>query len=115
MVSVKAEQAHPRGRTVKGRQGADGHRRCPRPVVSSEPSPSRPGRRPGPKPRLSRRKIIDAAVGLGIEQISVQAVAAALDAAPASLYRYVDSLDDVVGAALETVFSAAPLPPMDSG
>lgn len=78
-------------------------------MVPSETSP-RPGRRPGPKPRLSREKIIGAAVELGIEQVSVQAVATALNAAPASLYRYVDSLDDLIGAALETVFRAAPLP-----
>ncbi|MFE9661163.1 TetR/AcrR family transcriptional regulator [Streptomyces sp. NPDC005955] len=70
----------------------------------------RPGRRPGPKPRLTRQKIVEAAVDLGIEQLSVQAVASALGVAPASLYRYVESLDDLVGAALEAVFRSAPLP-----
>ncbi|MFF8960268.1 TetR/AcrR family transcriptional regulator [Streptomyces sp. NPDC014894] len=83
-------------------------------MALSEPSP-RPGRRPGPKPRLSREKIIEAAIELGIEQISVQSVATALGVAPASLYRYVAGLDDLVGAALEAVFTAAPLPETDSG
>ncbi|WP_143020504.1 hypothetical protein [Sinosporangium album] len=76
---------------------------------------SRPGLRPGPKPRLSRQKIINAAIDLGIEQVTVNAVAAVLNAAPGSLYRYIDSLDDLIVAAVETVFSATPLPPLDGG
>ncbi|TYB65265.1 TetR family transcriptional regulator [Nonomuraea sp. PA05] len=71
--------------------------------------------RPGPKPRLSREKIVKAAVELGIEQVSIGAVAAALGAAPASLYRYIDSLDDLVAAAVETVLAATPLPSPERG
>lgn len=54
-------------------------------------------------------------MGLGIEQVSISAVATALNAAPASLYRYIDSLDDLLLAALEAVFAAAPMPSGDSG
>ncbi|MFI0419685.1 hypothetical protein [Spongiactinospora sp. 9N601] len=75
----------------------------------------RAGHRPGPKPRLSRAKIVQAAVDLGIEQVSIAAVAAALGAAPPSLYRYIDSLDDLVTAAVETVFAATPTPSPERG
>ncbi|GAA4917690.1 AcrR family transcriptional regulator [Nonomuraea thailandensis] len=75
----------------------------------------RAGPRPGPKPRLSREKIVKAAVELGVEHVSIGSVAAALGAAPASLYRYVDSLDDLVAAAVETVFAATPLPSPERG
>ncbi|MEU5402395.1 hypothetical protein ABZ348_24205 [Streptomyces sp. NPDC005963] len=74
-----------------------------------------PGRRPGPKPRLSRERIVEAALGLGIEQVSINAVASALGAAPASLYRYIDSLDDLLFAALERAFAHAPLPSGEQG
>ncbi|GAA2219315.1 hypothetical protein GCM10009850_120490 [Nonomuraea monospora] len=67
--------------------------------------------RPGPEPRLSREKIVKAAVELGIEQVSIGAVAAA----PASLYCYIDSLDDLVAAAVETVLAATPLPSPERG
>ncbi|MEU0989996.1 hypothetical protein [Streptomyces sp. NPDC005953] len=72
-------------------------------------------RRPGPKPRLSRERIVDAALGLGIEQVSINAVASALGAAPASLYRYIDSLDDLLLSALEKAFANAPLPGGEQG
>ncbi|MGW6454488.1 TetR/AcrR family transcriptional regulator [Streptomyces sp. NPDC055078] len=78
-------------------------------------TPGSPGRRPGPKPRLSRERIVAAAVGLGIEQVSVNAVAAALDVSPASLYRYIAGLDDLLLAALESILATAPLPRSDKG
>jgi len=75
----------------------------------------RVGGRPGPKPRLSREKIIDRAIELGIEQIFIGSVATALDAAPASLCRHVTGIDDLVRSALEKIFSAAPMPALDEG
>ena len=74
----------------------------------------RPGRRPGPKPRLSRELIVDAAVEMGVESVSIGAVAATLGVAPAGLYRYIDGRDDLVAAGLERILGEAPLPPADS-
>lgn len=52
---------------------------------------------------------------LGVEHVTIGAVAAALGVAPAGLYRYIDSRDDLVAAALEVIVAAAPLPPTDRG
>lgn len=52
---------------------------------------------------------------LGPEEVSIGTVAAALGAAPASLYRYIDSLDDLLAAAVESVFAATPLPSAGRG
>lgn len=83
------------------------------------PSPSSPerrvGNRPGPKPRLSRELLIATAVELGVERVTIGAVAEALGVAPGGLYRYIEGRDDLVAAALEAVFAAEPLPPGDSG
>lgn len=53
----------------------------------------------GPKPQYSREKIVDVAVGLadadGIETVSVRSVASKLGTGPASLYRYVESYDQL--------------------
>jgi AcrR family transcriptional regulator len=73
----------------------------------------RPGRRPGPKPRLSRELIVDAAVEMGVESVSIGAVASALGVAPAGLYRYISGRDDLVAAGLERILGEAPLPPAD--
>lgn len=75
----------------------------------------RVGNKPGPKPRLSREQIVDAAVELGVEHLSVAAVAAALGVAQGSLYRYVDGVDDLARAAVEQVFARTPLPPLTAG
>ncbi|MGD9528616.1 TetR family transcriptional regulator [Pseudonocardia sp.] len=73
------------------------------------------GRRPGPKPRLSREQVVAAALDLGVERVTIGAVAAALGVAPAGLYRYIDSRDDLVAAALEAILAGSPLPPTDRG
>lgn len=79
------------------------------------PSTRGPGRRPGPKPRLSRERIIAAAIDLGVEHVTIGAVAAALGAAPAGLYRYIDGRDDLVAAGLEAILAGSPLPPTEHG
>lgn len=75
----------------------------------------RPGRRPGPKPRLSRELIVDAVVEMGVESVSIGAVATALGVAPAGLYRYISGRDDLVAAGLERILGEAPLPAGDAG
>lgn len=75
----------------------------------------RVGRRPGPKPRLSRDKIVAAAIEVGIDQVSMGAIASALGTSTAGLYRYFDSRDEIVAAALQKLLAAMPLPPSDGG
>ncbi|ODU03438.1 MAG: hypothetical protein ABS81_14205 [Pseudonocardia sp. SCN 72-86] len=75
----------------------------------------RVGHKPGPKPRLSREAIVDTAVELGVEHLSIAAVAASLGVAQGSLYRYVAGLDDLARSAVEQVFARTPLPPIDAG
>jgi AcrR family transcriptional regulator len=74
-----------------------------------------PANRPGPKPRLSRERVVAVAVELGVERVSIAAVAEALGVAQSGLYRYIDGRDDLVAAALEAVFADEPLPPGDRG
>jgi AcrR family transcriptional regulator len=54
----------------------------------------------GPAPERSRPQIVAAAIGLadggGLEAVSMRQVAGALGTGPASLYRYVDSRDDLI-------------------
>jgi AcrR family transcriptional regulator len=71
------------------------------------PEPS--GRaRPGPKPRLSRPIIADAALGVGFESLTMAAVAGRLGVATSALYRYVADRDDLVVAAADRLFDVAP-------
>ncbi|MDN5914980.1 MAG: TetR/AcrR family transcriptional regulator [Pseudonocardia sp.] len=76
---------------------------------------TRPGNRPGPKPRLTRDEIVDAAVEVGVERLSVAAVAARLGVAPGTLYRYVDGLEEIAAAAVAAIFARTPLPDAGRG
>lgn len=63
--------------------------------------------RTGPKPRHSQAKIVLAAIALadaqGMGAVSIRAVAAQIGAGAASLYRYVESLDELTGLMLERI------------
>ncbi|MEU6641718.1 TetR/AcrR family transcriptional regulator [Saccharomonospora sp. NPDC046836] len=58
------------------------------------------GRRPGPRPGLTLKRIVAAAIDVadreGLAAVSLARVAAALDSATTSLYRHVRSKDDLV-------------------
>lgn len=73
----------------------------------SAPSPAR-----GPKPKLTRDQIVEAAVALadalGLEALSMRAVAKALGVGTMSLYRYVPSKDSLVALMFDTVLLGAP-------
>lgn len=75
----------------------------------------RVGNRPGPKPRLTRDEIIEAAVEMGVDRLSIGAVAEHLGVAPGTLYRYVDGLEEIASAAVELVFTRTPLPDARDG
>lgn len=72
----------------------------------------RPGR--GPRPSLTLDQIVAAAVALadagGIEAVSMSKVAQALGTAPMSLYRYVDSKDELFMLMVDSVGTQAPTP-----
>lgn len=71
----------------------------------------RPGKRPGPKPRLSRDLIVEAATR--VAPLTVGSVAAELGVSPGSLYRHVDSLKDIARGAAEYLFVSMPIPADD--
>lgn len=87
-------------------------------MIASEPqSGSRigPGHRPGPKPRLSRKVIISAAVESGLETVTMQSIAARLGSSPSALYRYFDNRDTLVVAAIHELLAELPMPSMTDG
>jgi len=63
---------------------------------------------PGPKPRFTRDEI--AAAAAVVPEVTIAAVARHLGTAPSSLYRYFDSREQMVMAAVEQVIAALPPP-----
>ncbi|MEI8409033.1 MULTISPECIES: TetR/AcrR family transcriptional regulator [unclassified Kribbella] len=63
---------------------------------------------------LSRERIVRAAVTLadaeGIEAVSLRKVAAALDAGPMRLYRYIDTKDELLELMIDAVYAEIPAP-----
>ncbi len=68
--------------------------------------------RPGPKPRLSRRLIAEAAIAIGFEQLTVTAVADRLGVSHAALYSHVRDRNDLVLAAAELITDELDWPPV---
>lgn len=75
------------------------------------------GPKRGPKPKLTRSAVVEAAVGVadaeGLESLSMQRVAKELGYTTMSLYRYVDSKEDLLLLMMEAV--AATEPPVPAG
>lgn len=71
--------------------------------------------RRGPKPKLSRAAIVDTAIGLadseGLEAVSMQRVAKELGYTTMSLYRHVDSKEDLLALMSDMALSRRPLEP----
>ncbi|KFE70441.1 TetR/AcrR family transcriptional regulator C-terminal domain-containing protein [Hyalangium minutum] len=72
-----------------------------------------PPERPAPS-LLSRARIVAAAVALadaeGLEAVSIRKVAAALDAGPMRLYRYVDTKEELLLLMVDAVYAEMPAP-----
>lgn len=79
-------------------------------MTAGDAAPRAVGRRPGPKPRLSRTQVADAALTVGFDDLTMAAVAAALGMATGALYRYVADRDDLVVAAAERLYAQVPWP-----
>ncbi|MFF0269221.1 TetR/AcrR family transcriptional regulator C-terminal domain-containing protein [Kribbella sp. NPDC004536] len=79
-------------------------------VIWERPEPSE-RRRPSP---LSRERIVRAAIELAdaadLEAVSLRKVAAALDAGPMRLYRYVDTKDELLELMVDAVYGELPAP-----
>ncbi|WP_159942497.1 MULTISPECIES: TetR/AcrR family transcriptional regulator [unclassified Nocardiopsis] len=75
----------------------------------------RPAPRRGPKPKLSREAVVAAAVALadaeGLEAVSMQRVAKELGFTTMSLYRHVDSKEDLLALMGDAVLDAEPPEP----
>lgn len=75
--------------------------------------------RRGPKPKLSRAAIVDAAIALadaeGLEAVSMQRVAKELGYTTMSLYRHVDSKEDLLTLMSDTAMTRPPLEPRADG
>ncbi|MFJ1588755.1 TetR family transcriptional regulator [Kitasatospora albolonga] len=76
-------------------------------------TPGRPGRRPGRAPSLTRDAVAEAALAEGLAVFSMPGVAARLGVSHSTLYRYVDSRDDLVRAAIERAAARTGWPPAD--
>lgn len=73
---------------------------------AADPAPGRRGR----PPRISLEQIIDAGVEIGLNDLTLAAVANALDVHPAALYRYVDGRAELVQRVVDRIVSAADFP-----
>ncbi|MFF4954335.1 TetR/AcrR family transcriptional regulator [Streptomyces chattanoogensis] len=82
----------------------------PTPLIWERPEPPR---RPAPSP-LSRDRIVHAAVELadadGLEAVSLRKVAAALDAGPMRLYRYLSTKEELLDLMVDAVYAEIPAP-----
>lgn len=75
---------------------------------------ARAGRRPEGDPDLTRERIVVAAIRVadaeGLAQLSMRRIATELGAAPMSLYRHVNSKDELLMSMMDSVFGEEPLP-----
>lgn len=82
-----------------------------------EPQPSRRGR--SAKPPLSRRSIVDAALGLirerGVDAVSLRQVAEQVDTGPASLYAYFANRDILLEHVLDAAYAQVRLADIGEG
>lgn len=86
-----------------------------RPVIWMRPA----GSRRGPKPAHTREDLTRAAISIadsrGLEEVTIRAVAGQLGTGPASLYRYIDSKDDLHDLMLDAVTAEYDLPAAPTG
>lgn len=75
-------------------------------------------RRP-PRPRLDRSKVlaeaIDLADALGLEALSMRALAARLNVVPMALYKHIADKNDLMGGIVDQVIGGFTLPPAGTG
>lgn len=67
-------------------------------------------RRPGPVPKISRERILDAARGQRTADVTMRSLAESLGVTTAALYRYFPSREQLVGDLAKDVTAVMPLP-----
>ena len=72
--------------------------------------PARLGRPTGPRPGFSRDDVVDAALGIGIAEFTLTAVAKHLGVAVSGLYRTISSREDLLAACLERIAAEVDVP-----
>ena len=72
--------------------------------------PARLGRPTGPRPGFSRDDVVDAALGIGIADFTLTAVAKHLGVAVSGLYRTISSREDLLAACLERIAAEVDVP-----
>ena len=72
--------------------------------------PARLGRPTGPRPGFSRDDVVDAALGIGIADFTLTAVAKHLGVAVSGLYRTISSREDLLAACLERIAAQIEVP-----
>ena len=72
--------------------------------------PARLGRPTGPRPGFSRDDVVDAALGIGIADFTLTAVAKRLGVAVSGLYRTISSREDLLAACLERIAAEVDVP-----
>jgi len=75
-----------------------------------DPAPRTAPRAVGRPPRINRSQIIDAANAVGLDRVTLKAVAAHLDVSIGALYHHFPSKDHLVRAAAEVAAGKIPLP-----
>ncbi|MDN6259405.1 MAG: TetR/AcrR family transcriptional regulator [Corynebacterium sp.] len=78
-------------------------------------TPGQAGRKTGPKPTFTRENVVDAALGLGIADFTLSAVARRLEVVTPALYRVFPSRDAVLEACLARVAATIQPPGDDAG
>jgi AcrR family transcriptional regulator len=78
--------------------------------MPSDPKPLQPARKAGRPAGLNRTMIAEAAHELGLEGLTLRAVADHLDVSISALYHYVSGREDLMKAAAERSAQAVPLP-----
>jgi AcrR family transcriptional regulator len=79
-------------------------------MTAGDPTTPPPTRKAGRPPRLNRSMIAEAAHEIGLEGLTLRAVAGHLDVSISALYHYVESREDLMRAAAERSAREVPLP-----
>jgi AcrR family transcriptional regulator len=83
-------------------------------MVEQQPDLPDPGAGPGPRGRLSRERVLHAAVAVaddgGIAGLTIRSLAQALGVKPMSVYHHVANKDEILDGIVDVVFSEIALP-----
>lgn len=79
-------------------------------MTSEQTRDGKPRRRVGRPPQITREQVVEAAVRVGIDQLSMVGVAEALGVNHSTLYNHVAGREEMVVLAVDSIFANAPWP-----